>query len=325
MYRVNKKKFLLIFGLFTLLSSLPFLAYAKEIKTVNQAITIDDLYKQTIQIEAELEALRYYMGKPLIQKIPFQINESQVSDIYFISLSIFEKANNLSFEFTRTLTDYPNVIFKNVQLNDISEILSNVLQRITLIRSQLPIKLEKKPITPISEITPEILLNKLLIMSRQLDILQDTPTQSTLVYEKLTEAIYLAGAVLEAIPNTTDYPTPQEYEGGKTNADVYQKTQSLYQEVAKLLTNEKLSQSQLEFILTPNIIANDIYDLLSIIVARLSDIYSRIKNPQQPFPTIYPGRKFPSDVYQRLSVLEQQIQQLNLHAEKNGHILNPHD
>lgn len=325
MYRVNKNFFLLIFGLFTLLALQPLLTFAKEITTVNQTVTIDDLYKQTIQIEAELEALRYYMGKPLIKEVPFQINEPQTSDLYFISLSIFEKANNLSFEFTRTLIDYPDVIFKNVQLKDVSDVLSNVLQRIMLIQSQLPIKLEHKPITLLSDVTPETLLNKLLLISRQLDILQDTPTQSTLVYEKLTEAIYLAGTLLDKIPNTTHYPTPQEYEAGKTNADVYQKAQVLYQESAKLLTTKKLPHSQLQFIKTPTIIANDTYDLISIIVANLSDIYSKIKNPQQPFPTIYPGRKFPSDVYQRLSILEQQIQQLNFYAQKNGNTLNPHD
>jgi len=55
---------------------------------------------------------------------------------------------------------------------------------------------------------------------------------------------------------------------------------------------------------------SDVFDLASLVVARLDLLHKTFKRPRMPREVYYPGKKIPSDVYQQVGILEQQLMTL---------------
>jgi len=55
---------------------------------------------------------------------------------------------------------------------------------------------------------------------------------------------------------------------------------------------------------------SDVYDIASLLVSELAYIYAQLDGSRPPRDVYYPGRKFPSDVYQRAGILEKQLLEL---------------
>ena len=56
-----------------------------------------------------------------------------------------------------------------------------------------------------------------------------------------------------------------------------------------------------------SITPNDVFDIASVIVARLDFLHKRLDFAKKPRESFYPGRKYPSDVYQQVGILKQQL------------------
>ena len=55
---------------------------------------------------------------------------------------------------------------------------------------------------------------------------------------------------------------------------------------------------------------SDVYDVASLLVAELAHLHRQFPDAEPPHETYYPGRKFPSHVYQRVGILESQLIEL---------------
>ena len=55
---------------------------------------------------------------------------------------------------------------------------------------------------------------------------------------------------------------------------------------------------------------SDVYDISSLLVAELAFLHQQAGTLDAPRPAYYPGRKFPSDVYQRAGQLKSQLDEL---------------
>ena len=55
---------------------------------------------------------------------------------------------------------------------------------------------------------------------------------------------------------------------------------------------------------------SDVYDISSLLVAELAFLHQQAGTLDAPRPAYYPGRKFPSDVYQRAGQLKFQLDEL---------------
>ena len=61
----------------------------------------------------------------------------------------------------------------------------------------------------------------------------------------------------------------------------------------------------------------DVYDVASLMVAELNHLHSRLPSGKPPRQVFAPGRKFPSHVYQRVGLLEVQLEQLEKLVRKS--------
>jgi hypothetical protein len=62
---------------------------------------------------------------------------------------------------------------------------------------------------------------------------------------------------------------------------------------------------------------SDVYDIASLLVSELAHLHAKLPDPTPPREAYFPGRKFPSDVYQRAGILEAQLSSLRQLSAKN--------
>ena len=61
---------------------------------------------------------------------------------------------------------------------------------------------------------------------------------------------------------------------------------------------------------TQYVTPSDVYDIASLLVSELAHIHSQLDSEKSPRRVYYPGRKFPSDIYQRAGILQAQLLEL---------------
>ncbi len=109
--------------------------------------------------------------------------------------------------------------------------------------------------------------------------------------------------------NHTPLGIEPSYESRKTPADVYNKlvlTNKSIHKIIKKLGGDclKLGPKETQ---RNNIKPADVYDLASLVIAELHYLRNLIGTSLIPKSPYYPGKKFPSHVYQRVSQLESQV------------------
>jgi hypothetical protein len=61
----------------------------------------------------------------------------------------------------------------------------------------------------------------------------------------------------------------------------------------------------------------DTHELASLLVSELAHLHKKLPTAREPRNVYYPGRKFPSHVYQRAGILEDQLRNLERRVDRN--------
>jgi len=66
-----------------------------------------------------------------------------------------------------------------------------------------------------------------------------------------------------------------------------------------------------------------VYDMATLLVSDLAYLHAYLQDPDPPKPTPYPGRLFPSHVYQQASVLLNQLEELESYVKSHPDWMKP--
>ncbi len=271
-------------------------------------IAPSDVHARVMLLQQDLELVRYEMGKPRRLEGGGQIAGVAPREVYFQALTLFRKANRLSFEHTREIVDDLPRPDGEIKPADVLAVVNNALGRIRRVQDKLGINHAVAPEAPDPSKTPDDVILAILQASQQLNLLLDQPFSPAEVYQQLTLAIGYTARLRAQFPGDRIPETPV-FESGKRPSDVYRKLLDCFAIVRRIAGESNLSMLSLE-VHEGNLasaIPSDVYDVATLLVSELTYLWEQLDDVPPPREAYYPGRRFPSHVYQRALLLERQL------------------
>ncbi|MCF6249070.1 MAG: hypothetical protein L3J69_17180 [Desulfobacula sp.] len=283
-----------------------------------QVITSSDVFGAVQKVNYNLDLVRQYMGAPKPIEFDIRVNEAAPQDVYFQALTLFEKSNRLSFEVAR-IQDFPPLVpEESIQPFHVFGLVEKANKAIKIVMDDLNIsKADFMPQPDLSK-TPSDVFKKIMLINRQLNLLLERRFSPSDVYMRVNLAIGYAARLLSQHSGFTRIPSVAVFETKKNPADVYTRLLACLKIISSIYKSAGLKMLDIDtrYIDKKNITPSDVFDVASLIVARLDFLHKKFGVKKKPRPVFYPGRKYPSDVYHHARILEIQLKQIN------GFILN---
>ena len=208
-------------------------------------IAPSDVHARVMLLQQDLELVRYEMGKPRRLEGGGQIAGVAPREVYFQALTLFRKANRLSFEHTREIVDDLPRPDGEIKPADVLAVVNNALGRIRRVQDKLGINHAVAPEAPDPSKTPDDVILAILQASQQLNLLLDQPFSPAEVYQQLTLAIGYTARLRAQFPGDRIPETPV-FESGKRPSDVYRKLLDCFAIVRRIAGESNLSMLSLE-------------------------------------------------------------------------------
>ena len=260
-----------------------------------------------------LEAIRIFTGKPREEVADLEIQGAQARETYFQAINLYHKADRLALEFTRTTLELdPQPDTSAIDWDDIHPIIQASLQRIDAVVKELHIVAPFEVQAPPSQASISEVYEAILQSNQRINQLLEDPITPSEVYQQVTQALHFAQTLFERFPKERRLIPPPEWVAGKRPSDVYRELFECY-----ALVRSIAKQSSIEIMAvspTPKATPyrpGEVYDIATLLRSELTYIHAMVPGLSTPAESYTPGRKFPSDVYQRARQLNRTLTRLN--------------
>ncbi|MCB1824190.1 MAG: hypothetical protein KDJ54_06235 [Candidatus Competibacteraceae bacterium] len=271
----------------------------------------DAISAQIAAYSQDLERLRRFMGAPRTGKFNIGIHSGLTRDLYFQTLTLWQKTDRLLFEISRVRATPPPTSTGEPGLSDILANLQGAHGILQQMMRALEIPPEPETRTGPAPDQPDH-FTALLDLNRQVDQLLERHFAPSDVYMEITLAIGYAARLLARYPEATRIPEEPPFEPNKQPSDVYRRLIACLRSithVAKILGFAVLDIDTRQTDMT-QLTPGDVYMVASLVVSQLNHLYEQLGDDKSLAPAFYPGRKFPAHSYQRAGILQAQLQQL---------------
>ena len=275
--------------------------------------TPSDVFFEVQRINRGLERLRLHMGAPKATPLNIQIHKAAPHDVYYQAKALFQKINRLSFEIVRQQEQAPPLPGKLILPANVLILLKGAHRSLhhVLADLKIPYCADMKPASDAPK-TPSHVFRAVLAMNRQINELLERRFSSSDVYMELTLAIGYASRQLAQYPGSIRIPDAPAFEKEKRPSDVYFRLLDCLEIISRIYKKAGLEMLVIDTsgIDEESITPSDVFDMASLIVARLDFLHKELGLVKMPREVFYLGRKYPSDVYQQAGILEKQLKQL---------------
>lgn len=285
--------------------------------------TPGDVYARMQIVHRELDELRQYMGRPLDPRPEIDVRDAAPHEVYYQALVMQENANNLAFEHLRNRESPPDAVESNITPADVLDLVESTLDRLYAIKRNYGLDVVDAVVEIDSTKTPTDVFRSVVQANRQINLLFERPVEPRDVFKQVTKAIAYTSRLLEQYPQSNTMPQEPKFLPNKEPADVYRRLlncMDILHAIAKNLDVQmlRIEASDQEIAATQ---PSDALHLASLVVAELAYLHSLVPDAEDPHPSFYVPRKFPSDVYQRAGVLELQLRELSNLVKRNPGML----
>jgi hypothetical protein len=267
-----------------------------------QKITAPEVYVDALLVRDELDLIRLEMGKPKDTRREIGVTHAEPREVFFQALTLFDKVNRLSFELTRERVELPEKPIGAIRLAHVRNVLDAVLERLQRVKWVLGSFERSQPSAPDTAKTPSDVFRSIVQANRQVNLLLHQQYDPSDAFQQVTLAVGYAAQLRTQFADTR-MPEAPVFERRKRPADVYHRLIECFARVRAVMQHSGLSALALDRH-PATVTSSDVYDIASLIVSELSFLHSRLDSVLAPPDAYYPGRKFPSDVYQRAGLLE---------------------
>ncbi len=274
-------------------------------------ITPTDVFAEVFAVAHDVEQIRFYMGRPPNRQEEIGVAGVAPREVIYQAATLCEKTNRLSEELIREVGKKPVVPDKDIVPGDVLRMVELAHGRVRRTAEVLGVDLTRTPAPPeppAGEKTPTDVYRAVVQLNRQINILLDRRFSPADVYQQVSLAIAHAANVRGRWPGQRIPPEPA-WELGRQPPDVYRRLLGCFEMVRRIAAAENLQILELSVSeasmaeATPS----DVYDIASLLVSELAYV-DRVLNGSPPERKAwYPGRKVPSDVFQRAGILETQL------------------
>lgn len=279
-----------------------------------------EVYSLTQTILGDIELIRFEMGIPKTAAIPIKVSGVSPWESFHQARLLYEKTNHLAFEFTHHMTpDISVPPARDITNADVLKTLELVRKRVMDTKKALGIT-ESAKAPPVAPVTGDDVFLALFMADRVAHQCLRTPVAPVLSYQRVTLAVGYASRLLEIFPDATGImPATPPLERGKIPGDVFFRLgecMSLIGQIA-VKSGVKVMKLDVSAVERETALPSDTQNMAAIIISELSYFHSLKKDEKPVRQAVYPGRKFPSHVYQRTGILEAQLSDLLRKASKS--------
>lgn len=251
-----------------------------------------DCFMHVRVVRDELEQLRFVMGRPKNTQPELDVLNAAPREVYFQALTLFRKADRLSFEFTREHAPEPEVPSGPIRPAAVDAVVDAALQRIRSVRQRLKIDYQATPVERDPAKNPTHVFCSIVQANRQLNLLLDRQLSPADVYQQVTLAVGYTSRLLAEFSDPTRIPQEPAFAEGKRPTDVYRRLTDCLERVRRI--SELSGQQMLTLNVTAaqweNATPSDVYDIASLLVSELAFLHSKLANARPPRRVVYPGR-----------------------------------
>ena len=269
-----------------------------------------ELFAYVERVQTEVELLRNEMGAPTTPQAELHVREARPHELYFQALTLFRKTDQLAFEHVRVRARPPSQS-PVITLEDVTGVVKAAHDRLRLVSNNFGLSPSTSVPPPAPENTATDVFNALLRASHQLDLLVDRRISSSDVFQEVTAAVGYTARLLEHFPSARQIPDAPGLQRNKQPIDSYRRLLDCFALVHQISAGADLPILTLVDLLEPaNITVTDVFDLVTLLASELAFLHAHLPHLAPPVESYFPGRRFPSHVYQRLGVLESQLTEL---------------
>lgn len=262
------------------------------------------------QLLAEADLLRAEMGRARDQRPLPTVTDAAPREVYFGALALFRKADRLGLELAGDqLDELPQTpALDKITPGDVLAVLDAAHGELEHVKVRLGVTAKAEVPARDASKTPSDVLNAILAVNRQLNVLLQVPFTPSDVYEQVTWASLYASRLLGGEGAKVAAP---EYEHGKRPSDCYDRLHGCLGLVRGALEGAGKNALQI----TPrgelDAVPGDVFDLASLVLAEVAYLHGTTSSAAPyPFEVQSASRRLPSHCFQRIGLLEAQLQQL---------------
>lgn len=288
-------------------------------------IETPDVHALASMIQAEIEDIRWYMGRPAEDRELITVSNVTIRQNFRQAITLWQKVNQLGIELVGGGEPPPLVALAPGEVygpRHVEAVLSRVEARLQEIRAGSGIvgvvgfDAPTRAASADPSATPTDVFRSLVQSNRQLNRMLERPVQPGDAYQQVQQAIYSMSTILAVLGDPVPLPPPPEYEPGRTPAHVYAELL----EVSVLIVEafEALGLGVVVFergeILDGSLTSGDVFDLATLLLSEIDHLATLLPEARPSLQVAHPGGRVPSDVYQQTQVLRDQSQRLLGHA-----------
>ena len=278
-----------------------------------QTVDNTDVYNLASQVAEEIEYIREVMGRPFDDSPRLPVGDVSQLQVYYQGQTLFRKANQLAQEYAGVPRSAPPPVpDAELQASDSFDVVIAAQDQIRQVRSALGIETEAQIQERATASTTGVFLT-ILDANRQLNLLINEPILPGDVFDQVTLAVLYSAAILAHSGAENLVPETDPFDGYKRPSDVY----------ALLLNNIEAMSQVAEAAGVPvltlssrrnipdDVEPGHVYDIARILVAGLALVANAL-DAEDVFPDLErPELIFPTHVYARATVLQQQLAQID--------------
>lgn len=290
-----------------------------------------DLLARTIQ--AEIEMIRWNMGRPIEVRSPIPVADVSIRENFRQAMTLWQKVNELGI----TLVgggEAPPVVRPptggEYGPSEVHQVLISVQERLAEIRAGTEIVsqagLGREAPTP--EVHPDAVptdvFRAIVQANRQVNRMLERAAQPGDVYKQVQQAVFYASEVLAAAGDVNPYPPPAAFEPGLRSGDVYGRLLQVFDRFSAAFDAmglEMVTWAGGIYRVDPSLSPGDVYDLATLLLSEVEYLHSQTPGARAPVQAVDPGLRWPSDVYQQAGILNEQAARILMHARKNASLV----
>ena len=286
---------------------------------VNDDLLPSDVLARVKLCREEIDLIRLEMGQSAQPFEAFAVNNAAPREVFFQALSLFRKANRLSYELTGMKANEPKVPERHIYPADVWKVVDSALKRILLSKKALAIRKTAVEKHQESSKQPSDVYRSIVQANRQINSLLEKRFSPSDVFQRVTLAINYTSNLLDRYPELELVTLEQKFVRRKRPVDVYHllvECFELINAIAKKADLKMLSLPSDETKATTKT-PSDVYDMASLLISELDYLHKQLPNSPDIRKSYYPGSKLPSHVFQRASLLKDLLMKLKKSVDKN--------
>jgi len=263
-----------------------------------------DVLARVELLRANAALIRDYMGKPPPPSPLLRVEAAQPREVYSQALNLEERANRLTFEQVRIVRSESIPMRDAARPADVFAVVDGALAAVLLVKREMGIdEAVAEQIRP-EATTPSEVFNAAIAGGSELNQLLEQQISPSDVFQLVTAAVHSAASLHAEIPDGPKLPLEPPFEPNKAPADVFGRLERCFDLIRQIAASLGVEILRFEVSTAHNVTPNDVSDLAALVLEELNHLHLSFPNASAPARAYYPGKRFPSHVYQRAGLLE---------------------